>query len=78
MNCFLQPAKGVHLLLPEGNSLPHPIGPLNSFQTSLDLPNLSSSSQSKLRVQKDPWPISVNAEEYCIFPAPDESILSST
>ena len=87
-HCLLQPPKGVHLLVAEGNSLHQPpIGPLNSFQTSLDLLN---SSQSKLRVQKGPWPISEHAEECCISaprqrhtvkhlkPAPDMEWLNFT
>ena len=45
--------KGVYLLVAEGKSLPPTIiGPLHSFQTSLYFPNLSSSSQSKLKGSK--------------------------
>ena len=58
LQIFLIKTKTVDLLVAEGTSLlPPTIGPLHSFQTSLDLLNLSSSSQSKLRVNKvlDPF-----------------------
>ena len=61
---FRKKNKGVHLLVAEGKPIPPPtIGSLHSFQTSVDLPDLNSSSQSKLRVQKGPWPISVHAKD---------------
>ena len=52
IQCILQPWRGCTYWWLKETPHPIPVGPLHSFKTSLDLPNLSSSSQLKLWIQK--------------------------
>ena len=77
MHCFLHPPKGCTCWWLKETPYPYPHRPLHSIQTSLNLPNISSSNQS-WESKKVLGPFQCMKRNVAFFQPPDEGIQSST